>query len=181
VGATHVALFRGINVGHAKRVAMADLRALLAELGYLEARTLLNSGNGVFAVRGSARGDPAGRIEKAVAARLGVSSRVTVITARELVTILRDNPLLVGADHPGRLMVTVLARPADRTRLAPLAKQKWTPEALGLGARAAYLWCPHGIIKSPLAKAVERVLGDSGTSRNWNTMIKLGALVGEEP
>jgi len=44
----HVALIRGINVGKAKRVAMADLRALLVELGYGEPRTLLNSGNVVF-------------------------------------------------------------------------------------------------------------------------------------
>jgi len=31
--ARHVALLRGINVGRAKRVAMADLRALMEELG----------------------------------------------------------------------------------------------------------------------------------------------------
>ena len=44
----YVALFRGINVGKAKRVAMADLRELLGELGYSEVATLLNSGNAVF-------------------------------------------------------------------------------------------------------------------------------------
>ena len=44
----YVALLRGINVGRAKRVAMADLRALLAELGYRDPRSLLNSGNLVF-------------------------------------------------------------------------------------------------------------------------------------
>ncbi|HSD71146.1 MAG TPA: DUF1697 domain-containing protein, partial [Thermoanaerobaculia bacterium] len=41
----HVALIRGINVGRAKRVAMADLRALVGDLGYGDVRTLLNSGN----------------------------------------------------------------------------------------------------------------------------------------
>jgi uncharacterized protein (DUF1697 family) len=44
---TQVALIRGINVGKAKRLAMADLRALLGRLGYRDARTLLNSGNDV--------------------------------------------------------------------------------------------------------------------------------------
>ena len=43
-----VALFRGINVGKAKRIAMADLRALLESMGYTNVRTLLNSGNAVF-------------------------------------------------------------------------------------------------------------------------------------
>ena len=41
----HIALIRGINVGRAKRVAMADLRALVEGLGYRDVRTLLNSGN----------------------------------------------------------------------------------------------------------------------------------------
>ena len=44
----HVALLRGINVGKAKRIAMADLRALVESLGYSDVRTLLNSGNIVF-------------------------------------------------------------------------------------------------------------------------------------
>jgi uncharacterized protein (DUF1697 family) len=175
---THIALLRGINVGRAKRVAMADLRALVSDLGYLEVRTLLNSGNVVFTVPRGARGDPAGRIERAMTAELGVSSRVTVITAAELATIVRAHPLRKVADDPSRLLVTVLARPADRARLAPLAKRGWAPEAFALGARAVYLWCPRGMLQSPLANAVGRELGDAGTSRNWATIGKLHALAG---
>ncbi len=43
-----VALLRGINVGRANRVAMVDLRALFETMGYIDVRTLLNSGNVVF-------------------------------------------------------------------------------------------------------------------------------------
>ena len=43
-----VALLRGINVGRAKRIAMAELRGLVAELGFTNVRTVLNSGNVVF-------------------------------------------------------------------------------------------------------------------------------------
>ena len=43
-----IALLRGINVGKAKRIAMADVRALFADLGFTEVATLLNSGNVVF-------------------------------------------------------------------------------------------------------------------------------------
>ena len=45
---TYIALRRGINVGKAKRIAMADLRALLEGLGHTDVATLLNSGNVVF-------------------------------------------------------------------------------------------------------------------------------------
>jgi uncharacterized protein (DUF1697 family) len=71
VSGTHVALLRGINVGKAKRVGMADLRALVEGLGYRDVRTLLNSGNVVFAVPKSARGEPAARIETAIARSSG--------------------------------------------------------------------------------------------------------------
>src|SRR5688572_11970726 len=100
----HVALLRGINVGRAKRVAMADLRALVEGLGYGDVRTLLNSGNVVFTVRRAAKSDPASRIEKALAAQLGIASRVTVLTAPELAAVVEQNPLLKVADDPSRLL-----------------------------------------------------------------------------
>jgi len=173
----HVALIRGINVGKAKRVAMSDLRALVEDLGYRDVRTLLNSGNVVFTVPASDRKGPAPRIEEAMTARLGISARVTVLTAAELAAVVADNPLGEIADDPSRLLVTVLTDPADRKRLLPLARQDWAPDVLGVGARVAYLWCPKGMLESRLFAAVSRLLGDAATTRNWATVTKLHALV----
>jgi uncharacterized protein (DUF1697 family) len=172
-----VALLRGINVGRAKRVAMADLRSLFESLGYRDVRTLLNSGNVVFTVPPGAEEEPGPRLEKAILENLGVSSRMTVLTASELAAILAGNPLLEVADHPSRLLVAVLNPAADRTRVEPLARQDWTPDACALGERAVYLWCAQGILESPLAEAVNRALRDTVTTRNWATFTKLGALV----
>src|SRR6185503_15578041 len=66
----YVALLRGVNVGKAKRIAMADLRALFEELGYQDVKTLLNSGNVVFTRPASSKADPAARLEKAIASEL---------------------------------------------------------------------------------------------------------------
>jgi uncharacterized protein (DUF1697 family) len=173
----HVALVRGINVGRAKRVAMADLRALVGDLGYGDVRTLLNSGNVVFTVPGSARSNPAVRIENAIKARLGISARVAVLTRAELAAVVADNPLGEVADDPSRFLVTVLIDRADRKRLLPLTRQAWEPDVLAVGARVAYVWCPQGMIESRLATAVNRLLGDGATTRNWATMTKLHALV----
>src|ERR1700687_2414112 len=132
VASRQVALIRGINVGRAKRVAMADLRALVENLGYGDVRTLLNSGNVVFTTPRAAPGDAAARIEKALATVLGVSARVTVVTAAELAAAITDNPLCEVADDPSRLMVAVLRNPADRRKLAPLTKQDWGAEVVAL-------------------------------------------------
>jgi uncharacterized protein (DUF1697 family) len=172
----HVALLRGINVGRAKRIAMADLRALVEGLGYGDVRTLLNSGNVVFTVPTAAKGDAASRIEKAIEAQLGVSSRVTVITAAELAAIVDENPLLEIADNPSRLLIAVLNDKLDRTRLEPLLKQDWAPDALAVGQRVAYMWCAGGLLESRLADTVGRMLRDAATTRNWATILKLHAL-----
>ena len=175
-GVRQVALLRGINVGKAKRVAMADLRKLVEGLGYTDVRTLLNSGNVVFTAPGAARGGAAARIEKAMTARLHVPSRVTVLTEAEFAAVVKENPLERIATNPSRLLVGFLSRASDRALLKPLEKQSWKPEALAVGSRAAYLWCPEGMIESPLAKALARALGDAVTTRNWATVTKLHAL-----
>jgi uncharacterized protein (DUF1697 family) len=174
-----IALLRGINVGSAKRVAMADLRDLVAGLGYRDVRTLLNSGNVVFDAPSATAGDPAARIEKSLEAKLGVSARVTVLTAAELASIVEENPLRSIAKDPSRLLVAVPSSTADRRRLVPLTKEDWSPDALALGKRAAYLWCAGGILESRLAQSLGRTLRDAVTTRNWATMLKLHALAND--
>lgn len=171
-----IALIRGINVGRAKRVAMGELRALVENLGYTDVRTLLNSGNLVFSTPRTAPRDAATRIEKILATDLGVPARVTILTVRELADAVAENPLLQIADDPSRLLVAVLRQSADRKKLEPLVEQDWSLEVLALGQRVAYLWCAEGILASRLAEAVGRTLGDSVTTRNWATILKLHAL-----
>jgi uncharacterized protein (DUF1697 family) len=172
----YVALVRGINVGRAKRIAMADLRGLVEELGYADVRTLLNSGNIVFtsAARAAAAAGP--RIERAMADRLKVSARVIVLSASELADAVAGNPLLSIAHDPSRLLVTVLGERSHRSRLDALTREDWAPDALAVGDRVAYLWCADGLLASRLAAAVGRALGDGATARNWATMVKLHAL-----
>lgn len=175
-----LALIRGINVGRAKRVPMAELRALVSALGYSDVRTLLNSGNVVFTAGPAADPTPAAAakgIEEGLEARLGVSARVMVLTGREVVAIVRDNPLAEVGDDPSRLLVSVLSEPSDRARLEPLLDEDWAPERLALGERAAYLWCPAGVLASRLPKAVEGAVGDAVTTRNWRTFVKIHGLV----
>lgn len=182
-----VALLRGINVGKAKRISMAELKALFESLGYLNVRTLLNSGNVVFGVtRAEADGasfdaewpavDP-GPLELAIQAHTGVSCKVIVLTAGDLKGLMAENTLQDVATDPSRLMVHVLTHPSLTTRLAPLAGQDWGADKLVLGTRVAIAWCANGILESPLIPAMTRVLKDNVTARNWSTMLKLAAMV----
>lgn len=172
-----IALLRGINVGRAKRVAMADLCKLMRDLGYTDVQTVSNSGNVVY---GGARAGPeesAQLIEEALVLKLGVAARATVLEASRFEQIMAENTLCPLADDPARLLVSVLHNPADQQRLLPLLGQDWAPEAFATGQWAAYMWCPGGALASRAAGAMGALLGDNVTSRSWATMRRLHALL----
>ena len=175
----YIALLRGINVGRAKRVAMADLRKLIEELGYDDVRSVLNSGNVVFSADGIEPAVAAAAIEEQLVLKLGVAARVTVLSRDELAAVLAENTLLPVATDHARLLVFTLADSAAREAVAPLCEREWGSEALAVGQRAAYVWCPEGMLQSAAATALGKQLGDNTTSRNWNTLCKLYALCSE--
>jgi uncharacterized protein (DUF1697 family) len=177
VTSTRVALLRGINVGKAKRIPMADLRRVVESLGFGDVRTLLNSGNVVFSVPEKTRGDIAPRIQAAIRDRVGVTTRVTVLEGAEVTKAVRENPLIPVAVNPSRLLFMVPTDQAALATLKPLLTKRWAPESLAIGSRVAYLWCPGGVIASTLAAAVNRCLGEACTARNLATMTKLAAIV----
>jgi uncharacterized protein (DUF1697 family) len=172
----YIALLRGVNVGKAKRVPMADLCKLVESLDFEHVRSVLNSGNVVFSGAPTPPAKVAAAIEELLVLRLGVAARVIVLDKEELASIIAANPLVdVATDH-SRLLAFVFWDPSMREALAPLREQDWSPGAFAVGERAAYVWCPDGVLDSPVAAAVNKVLGDKTTSRNWNTMVKLYAL-----
>src|SRR5688572_7838692 len=125
MGTTWIALLRGINVGKNKRVAMADLRAVIESLGYSEARTLLNSGNAVFASGRAMKKNAAEELRAALEKKTGVSSKFTLRSADDLREVVEANPLLdVAKDHT-RLFAAFVTDPADLSKVKALLKQQW--------------------------------------------------------
>ena len=170
----HIALLRGVNVGRAKRVGMAELKGVADGLGWGGARTLLNSGNLVFTDASS--GGHALRLETALAEQLGLRTRVTIFTAEVWGRVVADNPFGEEAvAQPSRLLVTLPRSPEMLERLAPLTATEWAPERLHVGTRAAYSWHPDGLSSGALAEALDRAGKDGVTGRNWGTVLKLQA------
>lgn len=91
--AKYIALLRGINVGSAKGIAMADLRAAFEELGYTNVETVLRSGNVLFDSATPPKASAATFIEDAVLMRTGVSSSVLIFDAETFRRVVAENPL----------------------------------------------------------------------------------------
>lgn len=175
----HIALLRGINVGKAKRVPMADLRTLMEGLGYAGVRTLLNSGNAVFDAKAGTPASHARKLHAAILEQLGVDCEVIVKTAADLEAAVAEHPLRRHANDDARLLVMFVQEASTLAELKVLADTDWSPEAFAVGKQAAWLWCAGGIIESRVAKAVGKVLKERGTARNWATVEKLRAMAAD--
>ncbi len=187
--ATHVALLRGINLGGKNKVAMTDLRALVAELGHTDVSTYIQSGNVLFTAAEDADCALVARaMSDAIAARLGVTAPVVVVTREELGQIHAANPF-PGETDPKRVHAVVLSAPpgpelaAKLEAAAAAAAAKGTHDAVVTIDRTLYLHTPAGYGNSDLSAAALRIVGSpkagaTGTARNWATMTKLLELCG---
>lgn len=175
--ATCIALLRGINVGRSNRLAMKDLRRLLEALGYSNVRTLLNSGNAVFDVSRPNTSKLAAAIAQAIENSAGLTIGVVVLTQAELSKIVASNPLVSLATDPAKHLVGFVSASKKLARLVPLNETDWHSEVIEVGTKAAYLWCPNGVLESKLTKAIAKTMGVEITTRNWTTVLRLKALV----
>lgn len=174
----YAALLRGINLGGHKRVAMADLRALLSGLGYADVRTHLNSGNGVFTASVTDAAALESEIEAAIAKDLGLDVRCLLRTGGELRTMIDGNPLAAVATNGSRMMAHFLSAPPDPALLAEHDPVGLAPTEIAVGDRVIYQWCPNGLMAAPPAAAyAEKHLKVAVSTRNWNTVTKLSALI----
>ena len=175
---TFVALLRGINVGKARRVPMAELRSLFEDVGYgVGIQTLLNSGNIVFADAHKSAAAHARAISGALRDRFGFDVPVVVKSAAELAATVEENPLAAPGVDPSRLLVVFAQGAAPPAAVRALAAAVQPPDQFAVGRRAAYLYCPDGILASPAAKRALAGPSELVTTRNWATVLKLQALV----
>jgi uncharacterized protein (DUF1697 family) len=175
----YVALLRGINVGKNNRIAMADLRSLLTGLGHTEVATLLQSGNAVFSGPSVDKVKLAGAIERQIEADLGLKIGVVVCSRADLARIVESNPLGDVATDPSRRLVTFLSEPLDAKAFADLDPAAYEPERFAFGPQEIYTWLPDGVQNSRLGKALpgKRLGNVVATARNWNTVVKLLAML----
>lgn len=170
---TFIALLRGVNVGKAKRVPMERFRALLADLGYTDVTTLLNSGNAVFRSRTRSQAACAKAIERALAEDLAIEVPVIVKSSQELAAVVSENPFASSAPDHSRLLVALTQDVGGLSFLRGIEPLVAPAEGFAVGTHGAYLHCANGILESKAAQALLGKLGKSATTRNWATMLKL--------
>jgi uncharacterized protein (DUF1697 family) len=106
---------------------------------------------------------------------------VIVKSARDVAAIVAGNALGKIATDDSRLLVAVTNDMRGLAKLKQLMRANWGAEKLQVGRHAGYVWCANGILESKAAVALLKGLEDAGTTRNWGTLNKIHALLGEKP
>ncbi len=175
-----VALLRSINVGGRNKIAMADLRDLVASLGYGDVTTYLQSGNVTFTGSGSSA-RVASRIEQAIEASLGLTVPVIARSSSEWRRVVEGNPYADRGFDPKTVHVTFLGRRPDKKKVAELCDLagQFGDDELEVAGAEVYLHCPGGYGETKLHNAyLERRLETTATTRNWRTVGALTEMVG---
>lgn len=171
--AVHVALLRGINLGSRNRIPMARLREVLAEAGYEDPVTHLQSGNAVLR-SGDSAAKVAATVEAAIRDEWGFDVPVIVRTKAQLAKVAEADPFAGVADDLARYVVMFMSRKPSAKAFAGIDAAKYEPESFELRGKELYAWLPEGQHDSKLMKALGKADKELvGTVRNWRTVTKL--------
>jgi uncharacterized protein (DUF1697 family) len=175
----YAVLLRAVNLPSHQKVPMARLRQLGSDLGYDDVATYLQSGNLVLS-----SGRSALQVERdvrgALSAELGIDTAVMVRSRDDLRDIVDADVLGYLATDPAKRLVMFLAKQPTGAAVTALDPDEFGDERFEVRGREVTMWCPNGIGRSKLATAKwDRMLGVTGTARNWRTVTALLAQLDE--
>lgn len=173
-----ILLLRGINVG-GHRLAMATLRSVLEEAGCTDVVTYIQSGNAVVTPPSPAPTDLAATLSEAISAAAGYGVPVVVRTRDEMAAVVDANPY----PHAGgtQLHVVFMVEAPPAAILESLDLPSFLPEECAVIGRELYMHLPNGMGQAVLPTALDKASrkidrSGVGTSRNWNTVLRMLAL-----
>jgi uncharacterized protein (DUF1697 family) len=170
-----ISLLRGINLGGHHKISMPELCALYGSLGHCDARSHINSGNVVFRTGDRDLAEAVKKLESAIEKKFGFHADVVIRTTVDMRDVIRRNPFAKRKDvEPGKLLVTFLPKKPSKEISRQIRSLKPDPEEMHLDGTEIYTYFPDGAGRSKLFSGLSgKLLKNEGTSRNWNTVLKL--------
>lgn len=170
-----MSLLRAVNLGAHNKVPMPALREHLAEVGFDDVRTYVQSGN--IVTRSAHRS--AAEVGKLVAAvvkdNFGVDTIVVVRSPKQLSAILDWNPFPDATERePKWVQVVHLTGTPDQAAVSRLLTADVGDEAIAAKGKEIVVDYADGIQASKADRAIKQAkLGVEGTARNWRTLTAL--------
>lgn len=168
----YIILLRGVTPSGTNKVPMAQLRKVLAQAGFSNVRTYIQTGNVLLDTESSAL-ETEKRIHHLIKEHIGPDLAVVVRTGIELQKMLANNPFQEGYDI-SRVFFVLFAQIPVAEKIQELLTQDFGEEKLAIAGDAAYMYIPGTYGRGKLSNNfLEKKLNISATMRNFNTLRKL--------
>ena len=176
---TFVVLMRGINVGAARAMPMADLRNLCAKLGLERPQTYIQSGNLLVDTKGN--GAALGELlEEEITEHFGFAVDVIVRAAAEWEDYVAANPFARDAKSLPRMVHLYVPRdPLKAGAAKALAPRASLGERIEVTGGALWIdYGANGVARSKLSPLlIDTACGSPTTGRNWNSVLKIRDMI----
>ncbi|MFZ6663676.1 DUF1697 domain-containing protein [Peijinzhouia sedimentorum] len=174
--AKFIAFLRGINVGGNHKVPMQELKDILLNMGFENIITLLNSGNVIFEAKPTEIAELESQITQHLNSSFGFPIPVIIRSAENLKQLIQSDPFKgITVTKETRLYLSFL-RKSPQTEI-PLP---WVSEDKSFRILKIDEANIISILDLSIGKTVkgmddlEKLFGKDITTRNWNTILRIG-------
>lgn len=176
--AQYIALLRGINVSGKKIIKMEDLRKHMADAGYTNVKTYIQSGNLVFESDQKQKDKLGKSIEALIEKKYGFDVRVFIADKKDIEKAIDKNPFInERKEEPSgfkKLYVTLLSENPTDENIEKLKQAPIGNDLIEIIDSILYFNLESKASDSKLSNSlIENKLKVKATTRNWNTMLKL--------
>nr|WP_321227009.1 DUF1697 domain-containing protein [uncultured Psychroserpens sp.] len=172
-----IILLRGINVGGHKKVAMAELRDLLAKTGFEAVKTYIQSGNVILQSKED-KNEIESKVKAAIQSHFGFDVPVLARTRVELEQIFDACPF--SEEKKENSYFVLLSKIPNAELIDEVMKITYENEEFHIIDDCIYFYSSVGYGNSKFnMNLFEKKLGVKATSRNFKTMVKLIAMFSE--
>ena len=165
----YLLLFRG--VGGATQLPVKPLKEALANAGFENVGTYINSGNAVLRT-GMPKAEMLEMVARICRDAFGFAKEIHAPTLAEWRKVIDDNPF-PGFREGKHLHAAWLDGEPTPGAVEALRAVCVEGEGIEIVGRVVYLHTPHGFGRSKLAERFDKLIGVANTARNWNTVVKL--------
>ena len=168
---TNVILLRAVMPNGKNKVPMAQLREVLANAGFGNVRSYIQSGNVLLDTKLSAA-ETQNRVHDLIKEHIGPDLAVVVRTSVQLQRMFANNPFQEGYDI-SRVFFVLFAQRPPAEKVKELLTQDFEDEKLAIAGDAAYMYIPGPYSRKLSGNFLEKMLNVSATMRSSKTLIKL--------
>ena len=172
---TKIALLRGINVGGKNVIKMEQLKQEFVDMGFLDVKTYIQSGNVIFQTPENDKSKLADKIEKQLQKSFSVEIKTLIITSDDLTEIIKNAPENFGTEpEKFRYDVWFILPSMKASDVVLNIRLREGIDSLYSGENVIYttrLTSQMG--KSYFSRIMNTPVSKSFTIRNWNTTTKL--------